>query len=75
MVADPHHFDAWQDPDPHQSDKSDPDPHQSEKLDPDQNQNEKRHPDLQNWLKVQFWFIFGLNGKCVDVPVSNSFFM
>ncbi len=60
---------------PHKSDKSDPDPHQSEKLDPDPNQNEKRDPNLQNWLKAQFWFIFGLNGNCVNVTVSNSFFM
>jgi hypothetical protein len=42
VVAKQHHFDAWQEPDPHQSDKSDPDPHQSEKPDPDPNQNEKR---------------------------------
>ncbi len=27
MVADSHHFDELQDPDPHKSEKKDPDPH------------------------------------------------
>jgi hypothetical protein len=35
VVADLHHFDEEQDPDPHQSEKSGPDHHYSEKRDPD----------------------------------------
>ncbi len=31
VVADLHHFDEGQDPDPHQSESTDPDPHQGEK--------------------------------------------
>ncbi len=35
MVADSHHFDEEQDPDPRYNEKLDPDPHLSVKLDPD----------------------------------------
>ncbi len=35
MVADSHHFDEEQDPDPHLSEKLAPNPHFSEKLDPE----------------------------------------
>jgi hypothetical protein len=35
VVADSHHFDEEQDPDPHLSEKLAPDPHLSEKLDPE----------------------------------------
>ncbi len=42
VVADLHHFDEEQDPDPHQSDMSDPDLHQTEKnSDPAPHQSEK----------------------------------
>jgi hypothetical protein len=45
VVADLHHFDEEQDPDPHQSQKSYPDPHQSDKSDPGPHQSEKADPD------------------------------
>jgi hypothetical protein len=37
VVADLHHFDEEQSPDPHQSEKSEPDPHQRIKSDPNPN--------------------------------------
>jgi hypothetical protein len=56
VVAELHHCDQEQDPDPqanvrpdldqHQSERSDPDPHQCERSDLDPHQNEKADPDL-----------------------------
>ncbi len=43
LVADSHHCDEEQDPDPHQSENLDPDPHQSENLDPDKNLDRDPH--------------------------------
>ncbi len=51
VVADSHHTDEEQgpDPDPHQNGKSDPDPHQSKNSHPAPHQ---RDADQQHWLKV-----------------------
>jgi hypothetical protein len=51
VVADSHHFDEEQDPNPLKREKSDPDPHLSEKRDQDPH---KSDADPQPWSNVKF---------------------
>jgi len=60
VVAQSHHFDDKQDPDPRQSEKKDLDPHHRGRSDRDQHQNGKKvldppqgDADPQQWLTVQ----------------------
>jgi hypothetical protein len=57
VVADLHHCDEEQDPDPHQCERSNLDPHQSESSDPDPHQGEKSwirisERDIQTWIRT-----------------------
>jgi hypothetical protein len=61
VVADLHHYDKEQDPDPHQSGKSDPDSYQSEKSD----QSKNRGPDPDQHKR------YCRSGTLVSLPVKS----